>query len=35
MKALKLEDFPSKTFDKIRYVDTDRQGHVKDRKSVV
>ncbi|MBK7919435.1 MAG: acyl-CoA thioesterase [Chloroflexi bacterium] len=28
MKALKLEDFPSKTFDKIRYVDTDRQGHV-------
>ncbi|MBP6472054.1 MAG: acyl-CoA thioesterase [Chloroflexi bacterium] len=28
MKEFKLEDFPSKTFDKIRYVDTDRQGHV-------
>jgi acyl-CoA thioester hydrolase len=23
-----LEDFPFQTFDKIRYVDTDRQGHV-------
>jgi acyl-CoA thioester hydrolase len=28
MKELKLEDFPLKTFDKIRYADTDRQGHV-------
>lgn len=28
MKTLKLEDFPSKTYDKVRYVDTDRQGHV-------
>ena len=26
--ALKLSDFPLKTFDKIRYADTDRQGHV-------
>ncbi len=25
---MKLEDFPLRTFDKIRYVDTDRQGHV-------
>jgi acyl-CoA thioester hydrolase len=24
----KYEDFPLKTFDKIRYADTDRQGHV-------
>ena len=23
-----MEDFPLKTFDKIRYADTDRQGHV-------
>ena len=23
-----LEDFPFRTFDKIRYADTDRQGHV-------
>jgi acyl-CoA thioester hydrolase len=23
-----LEDFPSKTYDKLRYGDTDRQGHV-------
>jgi acyl-CoA thioester hydrolase len=23
-----LEDFPFQTFDKLRYVDTDRQGHV-------
>lgn len=23
-----LKDFPSVTFDKIRYGDTDRQGHV-------
>lgn len=28
MKEFNLEDFPSKTFDKIRYGDTDRQGHV-------
>ncbi|NUM49262.1 MAG: acyl-CoA thioesterase [Anaerolineales bacterium] len=28
MKNLKLQDFPLKTFDKIRYADTDRQGHV-------
>lgn len=28
MKELNLEDFPLITFDKIRYVDTDRQGHV-------
>lgn len=26
--ALKLQDFPFQTFDKIRYSDTDRQGHV-------
>ena len=25
---MKLEDFPSITHDKIRYADTDRQGHV-------
>ncbi|HAX70474.1 MAG TPA: thioesterase family protein [Anaerolineales bacterium] len=28
MKELNLEDFPLITFDKIRYADTDRQGHV-------
>ena len=28
MDALNLKDFPSITFDKIRYGDTDRQGHV-------
>lgn len=28
MKNLKLQDFPLQTFDKIRYADTDRQGHV-------
>lgn len=28
MKELDLNDFPLKTFDKIRYSDTDRQGHV-------
>ncbi|MFN8381850.1 MAG: thioesterase family protein [Anaerolineales bacterium] len=28
MKELKLDDFPLITFDKIRYADTDRQGHV-------
>lgn len=28
MKTLQLKDFPSKTYDKIRYADTDRQGHV-------
>ena len=25
---VKLEDFPLRTFDKIRYADTDRQGLV-------
>lgn len=25
---LQLKDFPSQAFDKIRYADTDRQGHV-------
>ncbi|NQZ01721.1 MAG: acyl-CoA thioesterase [Bdellovibrionales bacterium] len=28
MSHLKLSDFPLRTFDKIRYADTDRQGHV-------
>lgn len=28
MNLLKLSDFPSSTYDKIRYSDTDRQGHV-------
>ena len=28
MKERDLQDFPSQTFDKIRYADTDRQGHV-------
>lgn len=28
MQLLTLEDFPLQTFDKIRYADTDRQGHV-------
>jgi len=28
MKELAYEDFPLKTYDKIRYADTDRQGHV-------
>jgi acyl-CoA thioester hydrolase len=28
MPELQLSDFPVKTFDKIRYGDTDRQGHV-------
>jgi len=28
MDALTLENFPLRTFDKIRYADTDRQGHV-------
>jgi acyl-CoA thioester hydrolase len=28
LKALKWADFPLCTFDKIRYADTDRQGHV-------
>ena len=28
MEALRLDDFPLKTFDKVRYADTDRQGHV-------
>ncbi len=25
---INLEDFPFQTFDKVRYADTDRQGHV-------
>jgi len=25
---MKYEDFPLRTFDKLRYADTDRQGHV-------
>lgn len=28
MNNLSIGDFPIKTFDKIRYSDTDRQGHV-------
>ncbi len=28
MKELTLTDFPLITFDKVRYADTDRQGHV-------
>ena len=28
MQDLPLSDFPLKTYDKIRYADTDRQGHV-------
>lgn len=28
MKELQLEVFPLKSYDKIRYADTDRQGHV-------
>lgn len=27
-KTIALEDFPFQTFDKVRYADTDRQGHV-------
>jgi len=27
-KALSLDNFPFQTFDKLRYADTDRQGHV-------
>lgn len=27
-KAPQLADFPSQTFDKLRYSDTDRQGHI-------
>jgi len=26
--AIRLEDFPARTYDKVRYADTDRQGHV-------
>lgn len=26
--AIRLDDFPARTFDKVRYADTDRQGHV-------
>ena len=28
MEELKIDDFPLITFDKVRYADTDRQGHV-------
>lgn len=28
LKQLKLEDYPLRSYDKIRYCDTDRQGHV-------
>jgi acyl-CoA thioester hydrolase len=28
MNQLQLEDFPVRSFDKLRYADTDRQGHV-------
>lgn len=28
MSLLLLSDFPLKTYDKVRYADTDRQGHV-------
>jgi acyl-CoA thioester hydrolase len=28
MEELRLDDFPLVTFDKVRYADTDRQGHV-------
>jgi acyl-CoA thioester hydrolase len=28
MKEFSFKDFPLKTFDKIRYADTDKQGHV-------
>lgn len=27
-QSIRLEDFPGRTQDKVRYVDTDRQGHV-------
>lgn len=27
-QSLALEEFPFQTFDKVRYADTDRQGHV-------
>jgi acyl-CoA thioester hydrolase len=27
-RLLKLADFPARTYDKLRYGDTDRQGHV-------
>ena len=28
MNIIKPDDFPLKSYDKIRYADTDRQGHV-------
>ena len=28
MKNFNLADFPLKTYDKLRYADTDRQGHI-------
>lgn len=27
-ETMTLADFPLQTFDKVRYADTDRQGHV-------
>ena len=32
MAELSLQDFPLQTYDKIRYADTDRQGHVNNAK---
>jgi len=28
LEEMKLSDYPYKTYDKVRYCDTDRQGHV-------
>lgn len=28
LKTVKYEDYPLRTYDKVRYSDTDRQGHV-------
>jgi acyl-CoA thioester hydrolase len=28
LKSLRYEDYPVRTFDKVRYSDTDRQGHI-------
>lgn len=28
LKTLKFKDYPLRTYDKVRYSDTDRQGHV-------
>ena len=32
MREMSLKDFPLQTYDKIRYGDTDRQGHVNNAK---